>query len=131
MVDKALQSRSLSSIMFIVGAWLLVSPYLLGYTLDQAIWQQTIAGLLIAIVAAVRYVMPAMQWPSWITVALGAWLVLAPFITGYNDGVAIWNGIFFGLVAAGLGLWDATTDFASVSGAHHIRHHSGGAHPTA
>lgn len=126
MTDR-LSSRSLSITMLVVGAWLIISPYIFGYENAAAIWQQVVGGLLVVIVGAVRYAAPGMHWPSWITVAVGAWLVVMSFALNLHMGVEYWNGLIVGLVAAIVGLWDATPQSSSVH--HGIHRHSGGAHP--
>lgn len=125
MVDR-LSTKSLSIAMLVVGAWLIISPYILSYESAQAIWQQVIGGLLVVIVGAVRYAAPEIHWPSWITVAVGAWLIIMSFALNLQMGVEYWNGLIVGLVTAIVGLWDATPQ----SAVHHRGiHRGGGAHP--
>ncbi len=45
------------------------------------------------------------QWPSWIDIALGVWLIVAPFALGYSGETApLWNDIIFGIVVGVLAL---------------------------
>lgn len=91
-------SRTLSVLNFIFGAWLIVSPYILGYVTAQARWEQTVAGIIVAIMAAIHYFAPRQVWTAWVNLIVGAWMVIAPFATGYQASVAFWNEIIFGIL---------------------------------
>jgi hypothetical protein len=111
---NATTSRSLSAINFLVGLWLAVSPYVLHYATSQAKWQQTVIGALIAIFAAVRFFAPQERWASWLNVIGAAWLVIAPYVTGYRSSAAYWNEVVFGIVVLVLALWNAGLDTMDV-----------------
>ncbi len=101
-------SRTLSIINFILGVWLIISPYLLQYTAVQARWEQTAAGVIIAILAAVHYYMPEMRWTSWVNAVVALWLIIAPFVTGYTNMAAYWNEIISGVVIGALSIWSGS-----------------------
>ena len=51
------------------------------------------------------------KWEEWINAALGAWLIVSPFIMGFGAlGVALWNQLIVGVLVGGLALWAALTD---------------------
>ena len=100
-------SRSLSVITFVVGMWLIVSAYVLADVSAQARWEQTIAGLVVAVLAAVQYYAPVARWASWTSAAVALWLIVAPFVSGYDLAVAFWNEIVTGVVVGTLALWNA------------------------
>lgn len=52
------------------------------------------------------------MWIGWITVVLGLWLVLAPFVLSYTGMVSIWNDIILGIIVTGISLWSMTTGAA-------------------
>lgn len=99
-------SKSLSVLNFIFGVWLIISPYILNYATTQARWEQTVAGIIIAIVAAVRYFVPQVTWISWINVAAAVWMIIAPFATGYTSTAAYWNEVIFGILVGLVALWN-------------------------
>lgn len=107
--DEALfnNSRTLSIVNFILGLWLIVSPYILNYGTAQARWEQTVGGVIIAIMAAIRYYIPEARWSSWVNALVALWLVIAPFVSGYQTGVAYWNEIISGILVGAVALWNA------------------------
>ncbi len=101
-------SQTLSVLIFLFGIWLIISPYILNYTAAQAMWIQTITGIVIAILAAVKLAMPRQVWASWVNAVLGAWMIVAPFATGYQTSAAHWNEVIFGILVLIGGLWNAS-----------------------
>jgi hypothetical protein len=99
--------RALSTLAngFIVLAsvWLFVSPWLLGYGGDAG-WNSTIVAAVVAALATVRLAVarvPAAGRLDWLTVLLGAWLILAPAVLdGYGKDAAIWNSVVLGILIA-------------------------------
>lgn len=112
------QVKTASGLNLVAGLWLIVSPFVLGYTdLQQAMWNSLIVGVLVAIMAAARVAMPGhYPWMSWANVVLGIWLIASPFIYSYPQGgegeTAMWNEIVMGIIVAGLGLWSASRTHA-------------------
>lgn len=100
-------SQTLSGLNFLFGLWLIISPYILNYTTTQAKWQQTVAGVIIAGLAIVRFSVPHIQWPSWINAIIGAWMIIAPFATGYQTASSHWNEVIFGALVLIVSLWNA------------------------
>lgn len=100
-------SRTLSVINFVLGVWLIISPYILSYATTQSRWEQTVAGVIIAVLAAVHYFIPEARWASWINALVALWLIIAPFATGYQGAEAYWNEIITGIVVGALALWNA------------------------
>jgi hypothetical protein len=49
------------------------------------------------------------RFPSWLGVAIGAWLVIAPFVLGYDTDVATFHSVIIGLVAIAVSAWSALT----------------------
>lgn len=101
---QADEVRSLAGLDFVMGAWLIISPFILSYTAANARWNQIIFGSIVAIAGAVRYFSPGAAWLSWLTGPVGVWLIVAPFVLHYNRGIAYGNEIVFGLIIAVLSL---------------------------
>lgn len=110
MEDERTTSQSLSILNMVFGAWLIVSPYILGYTSSQARWQQAAAGIIVLLLAAIRFMAPQIQWVSWLNALVGVWMIIAPFTstTGYQSTVAFWNEVVIGILVALSGLWNAS-----------------------
>lgn len=105
-------------IIVLVGLWLIVSPFLLGYAGDSvALWNSIIIGVVIAAIALVRAFSSASSfWLSWVSFALGLWLMFAPFFLAYSGlNFAHWNTTLVGIVVASLSAWSALTPTAGAS----------------
>lgn len=95
----------------VVGLWLLVSPYVLGYSdLRVALWNNVTVGLAIAVITFVQaYIGPPGATAGrmrWLGCLFGFWLVFSPLFLGYYPAaVALWNDVIVGLmlVAGALG----------------------------
>lgn len=101
-------SRLVSGAVLLLGLWLLLSPGILGYYLFDAAAQQIIIGSIIVMVAGARLSLPAIHWPSWISVLLSLELIVIPLNVGVIDsGVMHWNTTIVGFLLLALSLWSA------------------------
>jgi hypothetical protein len=73
-MTKEQQVTTASGLNIIAGLWLIISPFVLGYSsLTAATWGSIIVGIIIAAIAAVRAFCPGeMVWLSWVNVVLGS-----------------------------------------------------------
>lgn len=102
--------RIASGLNILAGLWLILAPFLLGYSdLERATPNNIAVGALILIMAGTRVVNPSMApGLSWINAILGVWLILSPFVLGHNDVErAMWNDLAVGILVACLGAWSA------------------------
>jgi hypothetical protein len=121
MEDDRTTSQSLSILNMLFGAWLIVTPYVFSYTvLTQVRWQQTIAGIVILLLAGMRFAVPQIQWASWVNVFVGIWLVVAAFAMGYQSTAAFWNDLIFGILVAISEVWNASIHTTAP-----LQHHQG------
>ncbi len=100
------QVRAASGINVLLGAWLIASPWIYGYTgLPGAFWNSIVVGALILIFAAGRFSTP-MAGASWANVLLGLWTIASPWIFGYTgNSSAFWNSIILGILVTILAGW--------------------------
>lgn len=101
-------TRSLSIINFILGIWLIISPFILNYS-TRAIWNSVVFGALILIFAAIRWTAPRLTGSSWYNLIFGLWLIVAPFVLNYTHTAAFWNEIIVGIIVAVLAAVNTTT----------------------
>ncbi len=96
---------------FILGGWLLASPWALAYQAEaRPMWNSVILGLLIAAVALYA-LFKVFAWEEWANVAFGAWLVISPWILGFSGlFTAMLNAVIVGAVVLVLALWALGTD---------------------
>lgn len=105
--------RTVSGIDIVLGLWLVISPFILGYgNLATPMWNSVIVGIAVAALAASRTGGEGYRraWPSWVNVVLGVWLIFSPFILGFAEvNAALWNNIILGIGVAVLAAWSALT----------------------
>ena len=92
----------------LVGIWLCASPWVLQLDDPQAIRTLLVVGFLV-IAAEVFTFFPLRAFDEWINIALGGWLVVAPWLSGMTSAAGSANCVASGLLIAALGayeLWD-------------------------
>lgn len=112
--------QTLSSVNGILGIWLIISPYILSYG-STAKWDQTIIGVVVLILAAIRTAEPRQQWLSFVNGLVGLWAIIAPWALSYVATASYWNEVIVGAVVAILGFWNSGL---SIAGHHHHPSHA-------
>lgn len=96
----------------VLGAWLFVSPWVMGYeeTLRNASLNAHIAGLAIVLVAAVAVYIPRV-WEEGLNTALGLWTIASPWVLGFAAmrSVAM-NAVVVGILVAAFAAWAMVHD---------------------
>lgn len=73
----------------LLGVWLFVSPFALGYADHQyASWNAYVMGAAIVVFAAVAAYLPG-AWEEMLNAVFGVWLVLSPYVLGFAAQTAI------------------------------------------
>jgi hypothetical protein len=95
----------------LVGAWLIVSPFVLNYTAGDSRLNPMIVGAVVAFLSLARLGAWRAEWLSAINVALGAWLFASGFWLAESPA-ATWNAWLFGVAVVVLALLsiDATEE---------------------
>ena len=53
---------------------------------------------------------PPASWASWLSVILGVWLIISPWVVGFaGDTMATWNTLILGIVVVLLGFYATRT----------------------
>nr|WP_067296041.1 SPW repeat protein [Marinobacterium profundum] len=95
-------------LMLLFGVWLVISPFALGYGATDAmmvLWNPVIVGVAV-VVFAIAVLRKTQVWEEWVLLALGAWLMAAPFLLGYATmPAAMWNSIIVGLLVGADSVW--------------------------
>ena len=91
----------ITTLFFVSGLWLMLSPYVLGYSWHPSVWWNALvigAGLLV--LAVVRYSNPQrFDRLRWTALVLGAWMVASPFVADfYHLATPTWNAVIVGAV---------------------------------
>jgi hypothetical protein len=90
----------------VLGAWLILSPWALGFTgSTAATWNFLAAGVLLAATAVGAIFLPR-AWEEWTESAVAVWVIVSPWLVGYSAvESAKANAILSGLVILTLSLW--------------------------
>ncbi|GAA3291042.1 SPW repeat protein [Streptomyces cinereospinus] len=98
---------------FLLGLYCAVSPWVVHYSTSQPALttHNLIIGIAIGLLALGFTRAPERMYGlSWAMCALGAWMIVAPWIVGANpDAGAVWNNIIIGALAVILALVCAGT----------------------
>jgi hypothetical protein len=106
-------------VMLVLGAWLFLSPWILGFAGGApagaepaaagpaaAAWNAWIVGVVITALAIWAIVKFA-EWQDWLTGILGVWLVIALWVLGVSSlTAAAWNQVIVGLLVVALAAWE-------------------------
>lgn len=96
----------------LLGAWLLVSPWAIGYAagMPVAAWNAVILGVAIVVFAAVAMYMPRV-WEEGINMALGVWLIASPWVLGFAaEANMMMNAVIVGILVVALAAWAMLRD---------------------
>lgn len=95
----------------VLGIWIVVSPWALGFVAEQtAAWNAYVVGVIIA-VAALATLVNFHKWEEWLNVALAVWLIVSPWALGVVALSALmWNQVVVGLVIGALAIWSAIAE---------------------
>ena len=99
----------------ILGLWVIVSPWVLGFTdVQYAPMNAVVIGIVIAVMALWALI-SFQEWEEWVNIFLGLWLVVTPWLFGFaamssaatagSAYAASWNFVIAGLLVAGLAIW--------------------------
>ncbi len=85
----------------VFGLFLIASPWLFGFTGEQAAtWNAALVGVLLGAVALTG-VIDLREWEGWASLALGLWAIIAPWVVGFAGVVnAMWTHVGVGLATA-------------------------------
>ena len=94
----------------VLGAWLVLSPWALGFQADTpAMANAVVLGLALIAVALGALVAPR-EWEEWVEGALGLWLIASPWLLGFNGApTTMRNAVLSGVAVVALALWTLVT----------------------
>lgn len=89
----------------VIGVWLFVSPWILGFTGETAAaWNAYLLGIATVVFTAFALYMPR-RWEEWANSIIGLWMVLSPWLLGYAAVTgATWNAVVAGILLLGISL---------------------------
>lgn len=94
----------------VLGIWLVICPFVLEFSdVTMAVWNSVLLGLAVVIFASIKTSEEGkkLNWPSWINLLIGIWLIMSPFMLQFSDNNrAYWNTLVLGVVLAILSIWN-------------------------
>jgi hypothetical protein len=98
-------------VILLLGIWLIISPFVLGYPGDslRAV-NAYVAGVVIALLAAFDLYRTKM-WAVVVNMLIGLWVAISPWVPVMADRASLMvNNIIVGLAVLVLALWELRTD---------------------
>ena len=93
-------------ISWILGIWLCISPWALGFSGDAASTQNAVVVGFLLILTQVVTLSVFEPWEEWLNVVLGAWLVVCPWVFGATAALARANFVIVGAVVLLLAIYE-------------------------
>ena len=95
----------------LLGVWLFVSPWVLGYSSDSSIAVNAyVAGAVIAALAAFD-LYKTYAWAVMINLLAGLWVAVSPWVPALADrGPMMGNSVIVGAAVVLLALWELRSD---------------------
>jgi hypothetical protein len=99
--------RAAAGINVIAGLYVLISTWIASANTGDA-WNGIIVGIVVTVLAAMRFSGSTGVWASWINALLGIWLIISPWVYRYAGTGQETNTIVLGIIVLVLGLWGAS-----------------------
>ena len=95
----------------VLGAWLVASPWLLGFHGVTVAMVTTVAIGVLLVASSVGAMQLPAAWEEWMDAALGVLLMVSPALLGFDAvSAALYNALITGGVVTVLALWVLATD---------------------
>jgi hypothetical protein len=101
------ERRWQDTVNLILGVWLFLSPWLLGYasTTVNASWNARNFGVALVVFSAIAVSMPQV-WEEVINLLIGIWMVISPWVLGFTGArSAESNAVIVGILAIVFSVW--------------------------
>jgi hypothetical protein len=98
----------------IIILWILVSPWVLMHVSVHPVLPLQITGVAllnffaVGVALIIISVAPSeipTAWRGRAGAAVGAWLIVSPFVLGFEDSVLIWNAVIPGIIVVLMSAW--------------------------
>lgn len=95
----------------LLGIWLIISPWVVGFSSDSAAMTNfVIVGILLLIAALGASYVPK-AWEEWCESVLGLWMVISPWLVRYSSNhAAKTDAVVAGIIVLILGFWAAAQE---------------------
>lgn len=80
----------------LIGAWVIVSPFALGFAQNSPVrWDNIAVGIAVVVLTFAAARVPLIRG---VIVLLGGWLLISPLILGYSSTIVSWNNLVMGML---------------------------------
>jgi uncharacterized membrane protein len=97
MMEMVAMARWSQIPLLVLGLWLIVSPFSLGYRSVPMIWSDVISGILVTVLAVIAF-RTKRVWAVWANTFVGLWLAFAPIAFWAPDAAAYANDTLIGML---------------------------------
>jgi len=100
----------------ILGVWLFLSPWILGFTDTGLVATNAwVFGVIVAALALLA-IFAYQQWEEWLNAAIGIWVFVSPWVLGMaTNANVLWNSLIVGALLVVLALWSSSLSTADGS----------------
>jgi SPW repeat len=91
---------------WILGLWLCLSPWALGFSGDSASTQNAVVVGFLLILTEVVTLSVFEPWEEWFNVVLGGWLVISPWVLGVTGVLTRGHFVIVGAAVAMLAIYE-------------------------
>jgi hypothetical protein len=104
------QVMSSSGVNILAGIWLIISPFVLGFSGTASATNAIVVGIIVGVLALIRAMSTEnTAWIGWVNAILGVWLLLSSLFVGYATMGALWNSVILGIIVIVFSALSATT----------------------
>lgn len=97
MMEMVAMARWSQIPLLVLGLWLIVSPFSLGFRSVPMIWNDIISGILVTVLAVIAFSTKRV-WAAWANTFMGLWLAFAPIAFRTPDAAAYANDTLIGML---------------------------------
>ena len=90
----------------VLGVWLCASPWVVQFSNVTTATQNAFVVGVLLILTEIVTLSAFRVWEEWVTVVLGAWLVISPWVLGIAALVPTANFVIVGLIVLALALYE-------------------------
>jgi hypothetical protein len=95
----------------VLGAWLVLSPWVLGFSGQTTPMSNTVIIGLALVATALGAILVPRAWEEWTEAALGLWMMVSPWVLGFRGNRdAMYAAVGTGVVILALAMWTLFTD---------------------
>ncbi len=112
--NEELSIQTMNWAIVLSSLWLILSPFLLGFSGTLLSVNNIITGVVIAVLSLVAIGMPDEgKWLNWATALLGFWIFITPFFLVSFSAAGFWNNLIVGIVVVSLAIRGALSPATS------------------